>query len=167
MTVYVGKTPEPFLTMAGLATASKPCQPTNPPPKHYKPPILIKAQQHGNLQQHNINPKIMGPSCSASTQSHVATYSDKSTNTRKPTMTPLLSAHTLCYQKIINNMQPKQFLRDLLSKLITPNKHQTPPVQPTNYLSIATRTLHKQPNKPPSYHPHLPKTISPQKLKTL
>jgi len=90
--------------MAGLATAGRPCQPTNPPPKRYKPPIMTKAQQYGNMQQQKINPKIPGPCCGASTHSHVASYSNNSTNTRKPTMTPLSAVHTLRYKKMMNNM---------------------------------------------------------------
>jgi len=74
--------------MVGLAMAGRHCQPTNPPPKHYKPPIMTKAQQYGNLQQYNTNPKIAGPCCRAGTSSYVAIYSHNLTNTRKPTMTP-------------------------------------------------------------------------------
>jgi len=74
--------------MAGLATAGRLCQPTNPPPKRYKPPIMTKVKQYGNLQRYNINPKITDPCCGAGTYSYVATYGHKLTNTRKPTMTP-------------------------------------------------------------------------------
>jgi len=74
--------------MAGLATAGRLCQPTNPPPKRYKPPMMTKSQQYGNLQRYKINPKITGPCCGAGTSSYVATYSHNLTNTRKPTMTP-------------------------------------------------------------------------------
>ncbi len=74
--------------MAGLATAGRPCQPTNPPPKRYKPPKLTQAKQNGNEQRHYIDPKIIDPCCGASTHSYVATYSHNSTDTKKPTMTP-------------------------------------------------------------------------------
>jgi len=72
--------------MAGPTTASRPCQPTNPPPKCYKPPKMTKLQQSGNPQQQYIDPKIIDSHCRASTQCYVATHGHNSTRTKKPTM---------------------------------------------------------------------------------
>ena len=74
--------------MAGPTTAGRPCQPTNPPPKRYKPPKMTKSQQSGNPQQQYIDPKIIDPRCIASTQCYVANYGHNSTRIKKPTMSP-------------------------------------------------------------------------------
>jgi len=85
--------------------AGKPCQPTNPPPKQYKPPILTKARPHGNFQQSDIQTKISSPYCRAGTNSYAASYRQISTNIGKPTMTlitstthPMLQQNTVKYQ---------------------------------------------------------------------
>ncbi len=67
--------------------AGRPCPPTNPPPKRYKPPIMRKVQPHGNPQQQNTQQKIDDPTYGAGTPVYVAPYSQKSTTTRHPTMT--------------------------------------------------------------------------------
>jgi len=58
MATYIGNHPHLLPTMVALAMAGWPCQPSNPPPKWYKPPILSKAQHQSQLQQQNINQKM-------------------------------------------------------------------------------------------------------------
>jgi len=104
--------------MAGLTMAGRPCPPTNPPPKRYKPPIMRKVQPHGNPQQQNTQQKIDDPTYGAGTPVYAAPYSQKSTTTRHPTMThPTGNSHpTLPKNKVqhetkmasntINSKQP-------------------------------------------------------------
>jgi len=68
--------------------AGRPCQPTNPPPKQYKPPIMRKSQSNGNSNQYNTHQKIDNPNCGAGTHGYAASYRQILTNTRHPTMTP-------------------------------------------------------------------------------
>jgi len=73
--------------MAGLTAAARPCQPTNPPPKRYKPPIMTKAQPQGNPQEHNMCKKINDPTCGAGTPGYAASYRHILSSTRHSTMT--------------------------------------------------------------------------------
>jgi len=88
MAFHVGKPPHLLLTMVGLTTARWPCQPTNPPPKRYKPPSMTRGRSHSIQQQHNIHQKITGHYCGASTFGYTEAYGQFSTNTGNPTMTP-------------------------------------------------------------------------------
>jgi len=75
--------------MAGANLVGRPCQPSNPPPKQYKPPILTKVNPYGNLKQSNIQTKITNPCCRVGTPAYVTSYNQISTSIGKPTMTLL------------------------------------------------------------------------------
>jgi len=138
--------------MAGLATAGRPCQPTNPPPKRYKPPIMTKAQQYGNMQQQKINPKIPGPCCGASTHSHVASYSNNLTNTRKPTMTPPIGRPHPTLQKNDEQYAPVTVFKNAIITTDTPTQAPTTrhPVNPLSVNSNKETNPHDRPNGPPN-----------------
>jgi len=108
--------------------AGRPCQPTNPPPKRYKPPKLTKAKQNGNEQRQYINPKIIDPCCGASTYSYVATYSHNPTNTTKPTMTPPTNNPHPMPSK--NN---KKYATEMILKQFTNRKDDLTKASPTPY----------------------------------
>jgi len=107
--------------------ASRPCQPTNPPPKQYKPPILTKANPHSNLQQCNTQTKIASPYCRAGTDGYAASYRQISTSIGKPTMTlttgtshPTLQKNTVKYET-----------KTVLNKIsVTSNTTQPAPTNP-------------------------------------
>jgi len=149
--------------MAGLATAGRLCQPTNPPPKRYKPPLMTKAKQNGNLQRYNINAKISDPCCGASTYNHVAIYSHNSTNPRKPTMT---SPKDGLYPTLSKNGEKYATETVSMNDIIrNDNSMQGPTtLQPTNQLPV-NRNLCLTPYRPPkmrkSTSPTTPKPPSP------
>jgi len=156
--------------MAGLATAGRLCQPTNPPPKCYKLPIMTKAQQYGNLQQYKIDPKITGPCCGAGTSSYVATYSHNLTNTRKPTMTPPTDRPRPTLTK-----RDEQYVNETVSKNFIIGTTHTTTAPPTprsvnRYPPSANHNHHDGPNgptkcprtpyRPPKMTKHTSPTIS-------
>jgi len=133
--------------------AGRLCQPTNPPPKCYKPPIMTKVQQYGNLQQYKINPKITGPCCGAGTSSYVATYSHNLTNTRKPTMTPPTDQPCTTLPKsdeqYANETASKKFIIGTAHSMTAPPTPRSANQLPVNcYPPSANHNPHDQPNGP-------------------
>ncbi len=128
--------------------AGRPCQPTNPPPKCYKPSLSTKSRQSRSLQHHDINPKITSPYYGAGTQSHVATYSHNLTNTRKPTMTPpTISAYPTLSKNTKQNAIKIVFKKFIIRNANSPMQAPTTPSQvdqlPVN-CNKATPTTAKQ-----------------------
>jgi len=113
--------------MAGPTLAGRPCQPTNPPPKRYKPPILTKVKPHGNVQQCNIQTKISSPYCGAGTVGHAASYRQFSTSIQKPTMTLTTSTSHPTLQKNIVQYETKMGSNIIA---ITNNTNQPAPDNP-------------------------------------
>jgi len=107
------KPPQLPSTMAGPTMAGRPCQPTNPPPKRYKPPILTKARPPGNLPQRDIQTKISSPYCGAGTNSYAASYRQFSTKLGKPTMTPITRTTHPTLQQNTVKYKPKMFSKKI------------------------------------------------------
>jgi len=105
-------------TMAGPTMAGRPCQPTNPPPKRYKPPILTKARPQGDLQQRDIQTKISSPYCGAGTDSYATSYRQISTNIGKPTMTLITgTTYPTLQQNTHQVIKDQQELKDYTATL--------------------------------------------------
>jgi len=147
--------------------AGRPCQPTNPPPKRYKPPILAKARPHGDLQQRNIQTKISNPTRGAGTNSYAASYRQISTNIGKPTMTRITGSTypTTLQQNTHQVIKDQQELKNYAATL-TNVKSNTRPLSsplPTNH------NPNDRPHEPilrltPYHPPKMRKSISPTTL---
>jgi len=102
--------------------AGRPCQPTNPPPKRYKPPHLTtvtKERPHGNLQQRDIQTKISSPYCGAGTDNYAASYRQMSTNIGKPTMTPITGTTHATLQQNTVKYKPKRISNKITTTITT------------------------------------------------
>jgi len=152
--------------MAGPTTAGRPCQPTNPPPKRYKPPKMTKSQQSGNPQQQYIDPKIIDSHCGASTKCYVTTYGHNSTRTKKPTM---ILPNTGPLHMIQKN-QEKYATGTVFKKFTTTTdkytKESTSPLQPTYRQTTASRKPPNLQQKSTHYPQHMPKITHPQRSRT-